>query len=91
CKCQECKEDQITKGCANPHKCADEPHSSSVLDFLAEKWDPRRPDRTEDMGLSAEEQEQNLEARKENGVIRFDSSMDNSDTLSDGVKIFTSG
>ncbi|KAK0486816.1 ribonuclease H-like protein [Armillaria luteobubalina] len=75
--------------CENPHKCA--LAAKSVLDFLVDKWDPRRPDNPEDKGLTKEEQIQNLAAREENGVIHFDPRLDNEDTLTDGVRIFTTG
>ncbi|KAK0201489.1 hypothetical protein DFS33DRAFT_1234971, partial [Desarmillaria ectypa] len=57
---------------------------------LTEKWDPRRIDKAEGTGLSQEERDRNQIARGESGVIRFDPAMDNADSLTDGIRIFTS-
>ncbi|KAK0215621.1 ribonuclease H-like domain-containing protein [Armillaria fumosa] len=38
-----------------------------------------------------EERAQNLIAREENGILRFDPGIDNNDTLTEGIKIFTEG
>ena len=45
----------------------------------------------DDAGLSQEERDQNQVAKEENEVIRFNPSMDNGNSLTDGVHIFTSG
>ncbi|KAK0467570.1 hypothetical protein IW261DRAFT_1346231, partial [Armillaria novae-zelandiae] len=89
CKCHDCRVDRTQRNCENPHKCA--LAAKSVLDFLVDKWDPRRPDNPEDKGLTEEEKIQNLAAREDNGVIRFDPRLDNEDKLTDGVRIFTAG
>ncbi|KAK0472703.1 hypothetical protein IW261DRAFT_1288112, partial [Armillaria novae-zelandiae] len=86
CKCCDCRVDRMQKNCKNPHKCA--LAAKVVLDFLTDKWGPRRPDTAEDMGLTEEEREQNLIAREENGMIHFDPGIDNDNTLTEGVKIF---
>ncbi|KAK0452738.1 uncharacterized protein EV420DRAFT_1223420, partial [Desarmillaria tabescens] len=89
CKCDSCRRDRMERGCENPHKCA--VAAKNVLDKLVEKWDPRRPNVDNEKGLSPADKEHNLEESENNGVIRFDPGMDNEDSLTDGIRIFTSG
>lgn len=89
CKCDECKEDHLAQGCANPHKCA--VMARQLLDRLQLKWDPREHVDDNGLQLNKLQVQQNWEAKKSKGIIRFDPTMDGTDDLADGFRIFTSG
>ncbi|KAK0479284.1 hypothetical protein IW261DRAFT_1323241, partial [Armillaria novae-zelandiae] len=88
CKCTCCTHDRSHKGCDNPHKCAIT--ARIMLDRLTEKWDPRRPDQEDGLAMTLNEHIQNLEARANDGTIRFNPDMDSDCSLVDGFRIFAS-
>ncbi|KAK0439277.1 uncharacterized protein EV420DRAFT_1245347, partial [Desarmillaria tabescens] len=53
CKCNDCHDDQLHKGCENLNKCAQ--MAKHLLNGLAEKWDSQRPDQNDQLSLTPEE------------------------------------
>ncbi|KAK0429537.1 hypothetical protein EV421DRAFT_1723157, partial [Armillaria borealis] len=89
CKCAECRDDHQQRGCDNPHRCA--LMARDLLNNLMEKWDPRRPDQNDGLHLTPDDRLQNQSAWEDNNMIRFDPGIDNENTLTEGIQIFTSG
>ncbi|KAK0496497.1 hypothetical protein EDD18DRAFT_1074436 [Armillaria luteobubalina] len=89
CGCEECRNDRCNRGCENPHKCTQK--AKYLLDCLVEKWDPCRLDQDDGLSLMDEMKHQNKMAKQENGLLHFNPDIDRENSLTEGIKIFTSG
>ncbi|KAK0222653.1 hypothetical protein EDD85DRAFT_779184 [Armillaria nabsnona] len=89
CKCAECHDDHQQRGCDNPHRCA--LMARDLLNNLMEKWDPQRPDQDNGLHLTPDDRLQNQSVREDNNMTHFDPGIDNENTLTEGIQIFTSG
>ena len=88
CLCTECARDR-EKGCRNPHACATE--AQSRIHLIAPKLNPLEIGDTHDnLSLTPSRKQNNREARRTDGAIRFDPSITCKHNISEGFRIFTS-
>ncbi|KAK0213870.1 hypothetical protein IW262DRAFT_1279096, partial [Armillaria fumosa] len=86
CKCRDCVANRGRKY-ANLHKCA--VMAEQLLDGLMEKWDLQWSDHIDGLSLMLEEKEQNIQAKNDNELIRFNPDINRDCSLTEGIHIFT--